>query len=340
MFVRLVTDVGEGWGECVAPTEPGYTAEHAAGAARVLRDRLLPALLGTDVTVDGATAALVAVVDGHHMAKAAVELAVLDAALRATGESLAAWLGGERSRVEAGAAVGMAPSAAEVLEQVAAAVDAGYRRVKLKVAPGWDVEPVTAVRERFPELRLQVDANGAYQSGDADHRRALASLDRLGLLLIEQPLDAGDLAGHARLVEELATPVCLDESITSCEATARALDARACSVVCVKPGSVGGWVEARRIHDLCRERGVPAWCGGMHETSLGRSALVALASLPGFSLPGDLSAPSSYLVQDVVSEPLVVRAGWADVPAGPGAGATVDRSALDAVTVAREELRP
>ncbi|MGQ0521996.1 MAG: o-succinylbenzoate synthase [Actinomycetota bacterium] len=326
LLVRVATPEAEGWGECAALDGPSYTAEYVDGAAAVLRHHLVPRLLAAgDVDADGVGPAL-AGVRGHRMAKAALEMAVLDAGLRAAARSLADELGATAATVEAGVAVGMAASLPELVDAVAEAVDAGYRRVKLKIAPGWDVEPVRAVRERFGDgLLLQADANGAYRLADAGH---LARLDPFDLVLLEQPLGPEDLVGHAELARRIATPVCLDESIISVDAAAAALALGAAGVVSVKPGRVGGYLEARRIHDLCRAAGVPVWCGGMFETGLARAANLALAALPGFTLPGDVAPPSWYLAGDIVRSPLTAVGGRMGVPDTPGIGAEIDERAL------------
>jgi len=337
LLVRVGTPGGDGWGECAALAEPTYSAEYVEGAAGVLRHHLVPLLMATtggDVDAASVGPAL-AGVRGHPMAKAALETAVLDAELRAAGVSLARYLGATRTVVEAGVAVGMSSSVGALLDEVAAAVDEGFRRVKLKVAPGWDVEPVRAVRERFgDDLLVQADANGAYRLSDATH---LAALDPFGLVLIEQPLEPDDLVGSAELARRIRTPVCLDESITSAEVAARAIAMGAVAVVNVKPGRVGGFLEARRVHDTCVAAGVAAWCGGMFETGLARSANLALAALPGFSLPGDLSPPSRYLAGDLVA-PLVATDGSLAVPDRPGVGPDLRPDALREHTTGSERV--
>lgn len=335
LLVRLTTEQSEGWGECAALRAPLYTPEYIDAAAHVLRHHLVPRVASLpDVAADAVAVAL-APVRGHHMAKAALEMAVLDAELRAGGVCLADRLGATRPSVEAGVALGIAGSVPELLDAVAAAVDEGYRRVKLKIAPGWDVAPVRAVRERFGDgLVLQVDANGAYRRADAHH---LAGLDPFALAMIEQPLDPDDLVGAAELARRLRTPVCLDEAVTSAGAAAAALALGAAGVVNVKPGRVGGYLEARRVHDVCRAAGVPVWCGGMFETGLARAANLALAALPGFELPGDLSPPSRYLAADIAA-PLVADGGVLAVPRAPGVGADVIPEAVDAHTVGAEEV--
>ena len=313
-------DGAEGWGECVALAEPTYSAEYAAGAHHVLEHHLLPRVLAGRDLDD---------VHGHPMAKAAVEMAVLDAELRSSGVSLAAHLGGVRDAVDAGVSVGMARTVDELVASVEAYLAEGYLRIKLKIEPGCDLEPVAAVRSAIGDaVLLQVDANAAYAAEDADH---LARFDELGLLLIEQPLPARDLRGHAALAARLRTPVCLDESIVSARSAADAIAIGACSIVNIKAGRVGGYLEARRVHDVCVAAGIPVWCGGMLETGLGRAANVALAALPGFTLPGDTSASGRYYHRDI-TEPFVLDDGQLPVPTGPGLGVGIAQDVLDEVT--------
>jgi o-succinylbenzoate synthase len=324
----------EGWGECVAMGDPTYSAEYTEGAADALRRHLLPKLsAATDPVGAADVAGVLSAVKGHRMAKAAIELAVLDAEGRHAGQSLAVRLGATTDRVVAGVAIGVSDSIDALLEAVGRRVDEGYRRVKLKIHPGWDVEPVGALRRHFPNLLLQVDANGSYRPSDAG---ALAALDRFDLLCIEQPLADDDLVGHGELARMLRTPLCLDESITSVSTARTAIALGACRVVNIKPGRVGGYLEAVRIHDLCRALGVPVWCGGMLETGIGRAANVALAALPGFSLPGDLSASDRFYRQDI-TEPVTLNAdGTIDVPSAPGTGVLLRPGVLDGMTVGRE----
>ncbi len=341
VLVRLLTDGGEGWGECVALDAPLYTSEYVEAAHHALRDHLVPRLLAAGAVAGGEVAGeevarVLGPVQGHPMAKAALEMAVLDAELRAAGRSLAARLGGTRTEVDCGVAVGEAPSIGALLDEVAGYLDEGYRRIKLKVHPGADLEPVAAVRDRFPDVALQVDANGAYS---VDQWPLLAALDPFDLLLIEQPVAADDLLGAAEVARRIRTPVCLDESITSAATAATALALGACTVVNIKPGRVGGLLEAVRIHDLCVAAGVPVWCGGMLETGLGRAANLALAALPGFTLPADLSGSSRYFPLDL-TEPFVPVDGRLRVPTGPGLGVTPLPEALEELTVSVELLRP
>jgi len=269
------------------------------------------------------------------MAKGAVELAVLDAELRAAGMPLSAYLGAVVDRVPSGVSVGIQDSVGALLDAVEGYLAQGYLRIKLKIEPGWALEPVRAVRERFGDgVLLQVDANTAYRLGDARH---LARLDPFDLLLIEQPLDEDDVLGHADLAALIRTPICLDESIESARDAAAAIRLGACRIVNVNPGRVGGYLEARRIHDVCAANGVPVWCGGMLETGLGRAANVALAALPGFTLPGDTSASGRYYATDI-TEPFVLDKGHLEVPTGPGLGVTPVPERLAEVTTASEWL--
>ncbi|WP_394435325.1 o-succinylbenzoate synthase [Streptomyces sp. SGAir0957] len=333
LLLRVETADGEGWGECVAMSDPLYSPEYVDGCADVLRRFLVPALLGRDRLDATLVAPALAPFKGHPMAKAALEMAVLDAELRQRGVPFARELGAVRERVPCGVSVGIMDSVPALLDAVAGYLAAGYLRIKLKIEPGWDVEPVRAVREEFGDaVLLQVDANTAYTLADA---RQLARLDPFDLLLIEQPLPEDDIRGHAALARQLRTSVCLDESITSARAAADAIALGATSVVNVKPGRVGGYLEARRIHDVCVAHGVPVWCGGMLETGLGRAANVALAALPGFTLPGDTSASDRYYRTDI-TEPFTLADGHLPVPTGPGLGVEPLADALAEVTVATE----
>ena len=348
VLVRVIGTAGgdrrpvevQGWGECVAMEAPLYSSEYAEAAAAVLRRYLIPRLLaasnaGADVTAETVDALLEPFI-GHRMAKAALEMAVLDAQLRGTGQSLASYLGATRTSVPSGVSVGIQPSVAALLDVVGEYLAQGYVRIKLKIKPGFDVAPVEAVRERFGELiPLQVDANAAYTLADA---RVLRRLDAFDLLLIEQPLPEDDLRQHALLARQVRTPICLDESIVSPRAAADAISLRACSVINIKAGRVGGYLAAKRIHDLCRANGIPVWCGGMVETGLGRAANAALAALPGFSLPGDVSASDRFYAQDI-TEPFVMDDGRITVPTGPGLGVTPIKGVLESYTVSTEWIQ-
>ncbi len=336
LLVRVIGPDSEGWGECVALVEPLYSAEYVDGAQDVIRTHLLPRLFTVDDVAAVEVAELLRPVRGHPMAKAAVEMAILDAELRAQDVSFGAFLGAVRTEVDCGVSIGIHETVAELLGTVERHLAEGYRRIKLKVEPGYDVEPVRAVREHFGDIALQVDANAAYGVDDIP---ALTALDEFGLLLIEQPFPEEDIPAHAQLAKLASTPVCLDESITSARMAEAAIALGACSVVNVKAGRVGGYLEARRVHDVCAALDVPVWCGGMLETGLGRAANVALAGLPNFTLPGDTSASGRYYEEDL-TEPFVLDDGRLAVPTGPGLGVTPLPEVLRRVTTAVETCRP
>jgi o-succinylbenzoate synthase len=334
-LVRLETDVAEGWGECVADIEPGYSEEFNDGAWLVLRDHLAPALLRAgDVAIDDLDA-LLAHVRGNPMAKAALIDAFVDAELRARGEPLAGWLGARRDRVACGVSIGIADSTEALLEQVEGFLAEGYRRIKLKIEPGLDVERVAAVRAAHPDIALSVDANAAYAIEDADVFRALDAYD---LLMVEQPLHHRDLVRHARLQREIRTDVCLDESIRSAADATDALELGSCRIVNIKQGRVGGIVEARRVHDVCLGAGVPVWCGGMLETGIGRAQNLALAAMAGFTLPGDTSASARYFLDDLTEPFVMAPDGTMAVPTGPGIGVSPRPDRLTETTLRIESV--
>lgn len=314
-----------GWGENVAMTGPLYSSEYVDGVEEVIRRWLAPALVAVDDLTAETVGHHLRHVVGHPMAKAAVEMAVLDAQLRSRRQSFRNYLGGVTSSVASGVSVGIHDTIPELLSAVGEYLEERYARIKLKIRPGWDIEPVRAVRREFgPDVLLQVDANAAYSLSDT---QLLKRLDEFGLLLLEQPLAEDDLRQHALLAERVETPICLDESIVSARSAADAIALGAAQVINVKPGRVGGYLESVRIHDLARAHGVPVWCGGMLETGLGRSANAALASLPGFTLPGDISASSRFYHQDITA-PVTMHDGRVDVSDEPGVGLEPDRDTL------------
>jgi O-succinylbenzoate synthase len=323
LLVRVVTDDGEGWGECGAQTTADYSPETIDVAHATLRDELVPRALAGRSIDD---------VPGAHFAKAALSSALLDAELRARGVSLASHLGGQRARVMAGVAIGITD---DVVTAAQAYVAAGYRRLKLKIAPGIPLQQVHAVRAAVgPDVALQADANESYALADS---ALLATLDEARLQCLEQPLPRDALADHAELARRIATPICLDESLPSEGAVRDAVALGACQVVNVKPGRLGGIEQARRVHDVCAAAGVPVLCGGMLETGVGRAVNVALASLPGFTIPGDLSASDRYFAEDL-TEPFELDDGYLHVPSGPGIGVTIRVDVLARYAVARERL--
>jgi O-succinylbenzoate synthase len=336
VVVRVETEAAEGWGECVADEEPGYSEEFNEGAWLVIRDHLGPALLRAgDVAIDGLDSVL-SFVRGNPMAKAALVDAFLDAELRARGESLATWLGARRDRVACGVSIGIADSTEALLDQVAGYLAEGYRRIKLKIEPGNDVERVAAVRAAHPDIALSVDANAAYTIDDVDVMR---DLDAFDLLMIEQPLHHDDLVRHAELQRAVSTDLCLDESIRSAAHAAAAIELGSCRIVNIKQGRVGGVPEARRVHDLCLAAGVPVWCGGMLETGIGRAQNLALASMEGFTLPGDTSASARYFSEDLTEPFEMAPDGSMAVPTGPGIGVSPRPERLEQVSRRIETIR-
>jgi O-succinylbenzoate synthase len=331
ILVRVRADGTTGWGECASPADPYYCPETTETCWHLLKDFLGPLVLGRSwETIDELTA-LYGLVKGNFFARAGLEMACWDALARRQGEPLAALLGGTRTEVAAGVSLGIERDPAVLFGLIDQYLAEGYRRIKLKIAPGHDVDVVRRVRERYPDVPLQVDANSAYTLDDVP---TLKQLDGFGLLLIEQPLSHDDIIDHARLQAELATPVCLDESIHSAADARKALDLGACRVINIKVSRVGGLLEARRIHDLCCARGVPVWCGGMHEFGIGRAANLAISSLAGFSLAGDVSGSDKYYREDLVAPPIRASNGLLPVPTGPGLGITP----LDS-EIARQTLR-
>jgi O-succinylbenzoate synthase len=335
VLVRLVSDAGEGWAECVTEVEPSFSEEFNDGAWLVLRDHLGPALLRAgDLDIDDLEGVFTHV-RGNPMAKAAIVDAFVDAELRGRGEPLAAWLGADRDRVPCGVSIGITDTTEALLGQVEGYLEEGYRRIKLKIEPGLDVERVAAVRSAHPSIALSVDANAAYTIDDLDVFRALDGFD---LLMIEQPLHHSDLVRHAELQRAIRSDVCLDESIRSAADAAAALELGSCRIVNIKQGRVGGILEARRVHDVCRAAGVPVWCGGMLETGIGRAQNLALAAMPGFTLPGDTSASARYFPDDI-TEPFVMASdGTMSVPAGAGIGISPRPDRLVETTLRTETI--
>jgi len=329
ILVAVHGDGLTGWGECTAHQGPWYSSETIETAWHVLRDFLIPAVLGQEIESPADAVTRFRRVRGHPMARAGLENGVWDLLAQARGVSLAAMLGGKRDRVPVGVSVGIEPTLDALLDRVAGHIAEGYGRIKLKIKPGWDVDVVRAVRERWPDLRLQVDANSAYTLADVP---VFHALDQLDLLLIEQPLHYDDIVDHAQLQAQLRTPLCLDESIHSPEHARWALDIQACRIINIKVGRVGGLTAVQQIHDLCAERGVPVWCGGMLETNVGRAANVALATLANFTLPGDISASARYYREDIAEPSFLLNDdSTLSVPAGPGLGVRIISERLAAV---------
>ena len=307
-----------GWGECVAEEEPLYCGETTETAWHVMKDFLVPLVLRKGLAEPEDFAREAAVYRGNRMAKAGLELALWDLKARKAGLPLHRLYGGVRTEIAAGVSCGIEDSLTDLVAGIGRYLDQGYRRIKIKIKPGWDAAACAAVRQRFPDIMLQADANGAYGIGDL---AALKALDAFDLLMLEQPFGYEDLWDHARLQGELATPVCLDESVVSYDTARAALEMGSCRIINIKVGRVGGLVEARRIHDLCEARGVPVWCGGMLESGIGRAHNLHIATLPDFCLPNDLSASRRYFEEDLI-DPFIELSGPGTirVPDGPGIG--------------------
>ena len=339
IFLVAVNGGGQtGWGEVVAAEEPLYSYETVGTALHVIRDYLAPAVLGEPLGDISDLAQRFAGFRGHNMAKAGLELAFMDLFARLKCQSLSHLIGGTRERIPVGVSLGIQPTLDHLLERVDRYLALGYQRIKLKIKPGWDIGVVREVRRRYPDILLSVDANAAYTLADLDHLRAL---DDFGLLMIEQPLDHDDLIDHAQLQSNLSTAVCLDESITGINRARQALELGSCRIINIKIGRVGGYSQAVGIHDLCYAKGIPVWCGGMLESGIGRAHNIALASLPGFVLPGDISASSRYFARDlIVPEVTVSPDGTVIAPLGPGLGFNVDFDYIVARTETLMRLEP
>jgi O-succinylbenzoate synthase len=328
LLVHILSNGLEGWGEVPADAAPLYNEEDVDTAWHVLERFIVPAILGRDLDHPRVFPPLVARIRRHHMAKAGVEGALWDLYAQQWQQPLRTVLGGVQTRVPVGVSLGIEPEIDSLLDRIGDFLAQGYRRIKIKIKPGWDVAVVERVRAVFGDILLQVDANSAYTLQEADVFRAL---DEFGLLLIEQPLEEDDLVDHATLQAQLRTPLCLDESIVSPGHARKALDIGACRIINIKAARVGGLSAAVAIHDLCRARGVPVWCGGLLETGVGRAANLALASLPNFTLPGDLSASDRYFEEDIIDPPVRLDPdGTVLVPAGPGLGVRVRRDRVEA----------
>ncbi len=337
LILCLHADGLSGWGECVAGAWPGYSYETTATAWHVLVEFFLPQVLGKPLPAPAELSSRLAAYRGHPMARAALEMCLWDLAGKSSNQSLQDMLGGEQKAVPVGVSIGIQESPKDLVAVAAAYIEEGYQRLKLKVKPGRDVQDVAAVRDRFPDQVLQIDANSAYT---LEQQEVFLQLDEFDLLLIEQPLAEDDLVDHSRLQKLLKTPLCLDESILSARHARQALEIDACRIVNIKPARVGGISEAVRIHNECGQHGAPVWCGGMLESGIGRASNLALASLPGFTLAGDISATDRYYDQDVTAERFKLNPdSTIDVPQGPGLGIEIDEETLDRFTLLGTEIR-
>ena len=337
IIVRIDGEGITGWGESVAEGTPYYSYETVTTAWHILNDFLIPSILGKDMNSIDEAIACYSKVRGHMMAKAGLEAALWDIFAKSKKISLSKMMGGSRKKIDVGVSIGIQSSVPELINKVEGYLAEGYKRIKIKIAPGFDMQFVTALRMKFPDILLQVDANSAYS---LDHIDLFKQMDKYNLLLIEQPLGYEDIYDHSKLQRELKTPVCLDESIHSLDDTRAAIELDSCRIINIKPGRVGGFTESIRVHDYCASRNIPVWCGGMLESGIGRAGNVALASLPNFTLPGDISASKRYYVEDIVEPEFIVNQdGTMDVPTNPGIGVEVNMKMLEKVTVKRFEQK-
>ena len=333
MVLALSCDGVTGWGECVAGEYPDYSYETIQTAWPMLTELMLPKVLGIEASTARGVSDSIRWVRGHRMAKAAIEMAAHDLEAKLNSESLAEHLGGVRDAVRVGVSIGLQPNDEALHQKVGDFVEQGYSRIKIKIKPGRDIEMLAGLREEFPDVPLMADANSAYTLADASKLKALDSLD---LMMIEQPLAHDDYLDHSRLQETLETPVCLDESIRSVRDAELAIEIGAGRIINMKPGRVGGFESSKAIHDLCVANDMPVWCGGMLESGVGRAHNVALATLPGFSLPGDISSSRRYWHEDIVDPEFVMVDGEMQVPSGPGIGVEIKMDLLEERTVRKE----
>jgi o-succinylbenzoate synthase len=336
VLVQADVDGFVGWGECVAGESPTYSPETTDTAWLMLRDFLWPLIKGKDFSAAGEVWDLLARVRGHNMAKAALEAAVWDAEAKQKGVALWRLIGGVREEIACGVSVGIKESLDELAAAVQKELAAGYQRIKIKIKPGKDLEPVRRLRQDFPRIKLMVDANSAYTLNDWP---LLKQLEGFYLMMIEQPLGWDDLYSHAQLQKKLEPPICLDECIHTEEHARAAIELGACKIINIKLGRVGGYTVARRIHNLCQEHGLPVWCGGMLESGIGRAHNIALSTLPNFSLPGDVAASKRYWEEDIIHPEVIVSSpGTIRVPTGPGIGFEPRLDRIDKLTVRKERL--
>jgi len=336
VLVRAEADRFTGWGEVTAGEEPFYSHETAETGWHILRDFLIPWALGRELDHASDLAPRFRPVRGHNMAKAALENALWDIEAQAKGVPLATLIGGTLREIPCGVSIGIQNSIEELLAKIERELEAGYQRIKVKIKPGWDVEVLAQIRAHFPRIALMADANSAYTLDDLEH---LKSFDRFHLMMVEQPLGWEDIVDHARLQKELLTPICLDESIHSADDARKAIELGSCRIINIKLGRVGGFTSARAVHDVCRARRVPVWCGGMLESGIGRAHNIAMSALNGFTLPGDVSASRRYWAEDIIDPEVTVSAqGTIHVPLAPGLGFTPNLERIERATVRKESF--
>jgi o-succinylbenzoate synthase len=337
LIIRIDAEGMTGWGECVAGSNPYYTYETVQTAWHILQDFLILSVLGKEISMVDDVKKIFSPVRGHRMAKAGIETAIWDLFAKAKGISLSKMIGGVRDKIDVGVSIGIQSSLEELINKVDSYLKEGYRRIKIKISPGNDIQFVKAFRKEFPDILLQVDANSAYSLKDIN---LFKEIDNYNLLLIEQPLGYEDIYEHSKLQREIKTPICLDESIHSLDDTRAAIELDSCRVINIKPGRVGGFTESKLIHDYCASKNIPVWCGGMLESGIGRAGNIALASLSNFTLPGDISASKRYYKEDIIEPEFVLNDdGTIDVPTNTGIGVDVNIEKLDKVTVRKESLK-
>jgi O-succinylbenzoate synthase len=334
IIVRVDGEGITGWGESVAEGTPYYSYETVPTAWHVLRDFLIPSVLGKELNSVADALSAYERVRGHNMAKAGLEAALWDAFAKSQSISLSQMLGGVRTKINSGVSIGIQESPEIMIQKVAGYLEEGYKRIKIKIAPGNDLHVLEALRKEYPNLQLWVDANSAYSLNDADIFR---KMDQYGLELIEQPLGYNDIYEHSKLQKQIKTALCLDESIHSLADTCAGIELGSCRIINIKPGRVGGFTESKLIHDYCQQMNVPVWCGGMLESGIGRAGNVALASLPNFTLPGDISSSNRHYLEEIVEPAFLINPdGTMNVPTGPGIGVEVNLSQLKKMTVRTE----
>lgn len=331
LLVEVKDEHGQsGWGESGAFHAPWYNEETIVTNYHILEDFLVPALLGKNIEHPDEVSEIFADFRRNYMAKAAIETAVWDLYARNQGISVAAALGGTREKIEVGISIGIQDTVEDLLRIIAVHVEEGYKRMKVKIKPGWDIDVIRQIRARFPDIALMADANSAYTLEDID---LLKALDAFDLMMIEQPLAADDIIDHAKLQKEIATPICLDESIHTYEDARKAIELGSCKIINIKVGRVGGLAESKRIHDLCQEHGIAVWCGGMLEAGVGRAHNIALTTLGNFILPGDTAGSSRYWEKDIIDPEVVVEDGYITVPKGPGIGYEPNVALIEQLTI-------
>ncbi len=336
VLVRVEADGLTGWGEVTCGEDPFYSHETPETAWHILRDYLVPWSLGPEWTTASQMAPCFRPIRGHNMAKAALENALWDIEAQEKGTPLAKLVGGTLEAIPCGVSIGIQNTVEELLEKIQRELEAGYQRIKVKIKPGWDVDVLDRIRIKFPRIALMADANSAYTRADFPR---LKMLDRFYLMMVEQPLGWDDLLDHAKLQREMATPICLDESIHGADDARKAIEIGACKIINVKLGRVGGFTAARQVHDLCRAKSVPVWCGGMLESGIGRAHNIAMSALPGFVLPGDVSASHRYWAQDIIEPEVTVSGqGTIRVPQIPGLGYAPNLDRIEKATVRKESL--